>query len=205
MIPRTVRLRSGAAVLLRSATPDDAQARIQMLRDVFADSPWLLSTPDEVKPLPEMVAHIQRAAAHPAALAMHAIELDADGNEGKTVGSLGLHTGTHRKADHHVDLGMGLLTPFRGLGLGRAMLEAALDYAAGVPGLEIVYLGVIPENATAAALYRSVGFTEEGRQRGFLKLPGGSRHDHVLMALFVKPGLAPPGYCCWPRSAADGR
>jgi RimJ/RimL family protein N-acetyltransferase len=63
---------------------------------------------------------------------------------------------------------------------------------------------VIPENAAASALYRSVGFTEEGRQRGFLKLPGGSRHDHVLMAVFVKPGLAPPGYSCWPPPAADG-
>lgn len=204
MDPVRVTLRDGTAVLLRSARASDAEAAVVMLREMAEASPWIVTEPDEVSSPEEWAANTQRKAESPVGLTMLAVRLGAKGEELGLVGSLSLHPQWRRKLGNHVQLGMGMTTAWRGLRLGRAMLEAALDVAAGLPGLEVVQLGVIPANASAQRLYESVGFVVEGRQRGCFVLASGERHDHVLMAIFVKPGLAPAGYCTWRSRRADG-
>ncbi|MDB5068215.1 MAG: Acetyltransferase domain, partial [Chloroflexi bacterium] len=46
--------------------------------------------------------------------------------------------------------------------------------------------GVFPENRRALALYRSMGFEEEGRLRDHLRT-GGQERDLVLMGLLLAP------------------
>ncbi len=78
----------------------------------------------------------------------------------------------------------------RGVGWGRAMLTAALDWAranASSPlGVRRVELGVLASNPGAAALYRSVGFVEEGRYRQRFRQADGSLVDDLAMALLVE-------------------
>ena len=45
-------------------------------------------------------------------------------------------------------------------------------------------LGVFPENVRAISLYRAVGFVEEGRLRGHLRV-GGEERDLLLMGLLL--------------------
>ncbi|QPF84466.1 GNAT family N-acetyltransferase [Bradyrhizobium genosp. L] len=61
-------------------------------------------------------------------------------------------------------LGMGLLPPYRGQGLGLRLIREALT-AARQFGFHRVELTVRAENANAIALYRKVGFEIEGRLR----------------------------------------
>src|SRR5262245_14606766 len=68
-----------------------------------------------------------------------------------------------RPAHHHRGvLGMGVHRDYRGRGIGRALLEAALAKAKEI-GLLRVDLTVYAGNTAAIALYRKCGFVEEGR------------------------------------------
>lgn len=65
----------------------------------------------------------------------------------------------------------------RGQGVGRALLEATLQWAWG-QGAEHIYLEVRRSNAAARALYRSCGFSVCGERRNYYEYP---REDAILM------------------------
>jgi ribosomal protein S18 acetylase RimI-like enzyme len=81
-------------------------------------------------------------------------------------------------------LGMGLSAPYRGRGLGRQLIDQALQ-AARQRGFERIELWVRSPNEPAIDLYAKVGFREEGRKRDAVRLDDGSE-DEVLMALHLK-------------------
>lgn len=70
-------------------------------------------------------------------------------------------------------------------GHGEALLRALLDWAAGQPSARKVELLVRAENAGAVALYRKLGFEDEGRLRERVRLPDGRFVDDISMALFL--------------------
>jgi ribosomal protein S18 acetylase RimI-like enzyme len=69
----------------------------------------------------------------------------------------------------------------RGLGLGRILMEMAIEWGRAV-GLAKISLRVFPANTRAVGLYRSLGFEEEGLARGEVRMPAGDR-DVLLMGL----------------------
>jgi ribosomal protein S18 acetylase RimI-like enzyme len=69
----------------------------------------------------------------------------------------------------------------RGLGLGSALLRAALGEAQR-RGVRKLGLRVLSTNTTAHALYVRAGFVEEGRLREEIRLPDGEFADDVWMA-----------------------
>lgn len=72
---------------------------------------------------------------------------------------------------------------FTGQGLGREATQLVLEYAFERIGLHRVWLYVYAFNMRAIAVYRSCGFSVEGRLRDSL-LWEGRRHDALLMAAF---------------------
>ncbi|WP_017571519.1 GNAT family N-acetyltransferase [Nocardiopsis halotolerans] len=71
---------------------------------------------------------------------------------------------------------------FTGQGLGREATRLVLEYAFERIGLHRVWLYVYAFNMRAIAVYRSCGFSVEGRLRDSL-LWEGRRHDALLMAV----------------------
>jgi [ribosomal protein S18]-alanine N-acetyltransferase len=63
---------------------------------------------------------------------------------------------------------IGVDPAYQGRGVGRRMLDELLKIAAG----GVVHLEVRTDNATAIALYRSVGFTEVGLRRRYYRVSG---------------------------------
>jgi RimJ/RimL family protein N-acetyltransferase len=89
-----------------------------------------------------------------------------------------------RATRRHVGtLGMGLLPAYRGKGIGTRLIKAALDRARS-RGMEKVELEVFGTNEPAIALYRKMGFVEEGRRAKAVKIDDASL-DCILMALFL--------------------
>ena len=68
----------------------------------------------------------------------------------------------------------------RGRGLGREMLEAALDEARE-RGAARVWLEVRVSNQAAIALYQRSGFTIVARRRGYYATREGAREDALVM------------------------
>jgi len=109
---------------------------------------------------------------------VHLVAVAADG---AVVGWCDIHRNPREGFRHVGGLGMGLLPAWRGRGLGRRLMEAAI--AAGWDaGLERIELEVFASNARAIALYEKLGFVTEGVKRRSRKLDG-AYDDNVMMAL----------------------
>lgn len=85
-------------------------------------------------------------------------------------------------------LGVGLLPPFRGQGLGARLTRTALD-AARRRGVVRVELTVRADNARAIALYERLGFVHEGVMRD-ASLIDGVYGDVLLMASIDRSAAA---------------
>ena len=85
--------------------------------------------------------------------------------------------------NHTGRLGMGLLAPYRGQGIGRRLATAAID-AAQAAGMTRIELEVLATNLNAIHLYGKLGFVREGVKRRARYLDG-AWEDNVLMALLA--------------------
>jgi ribosomal protein S18 acetylase RimI-like enzyme len=72
-------------------------------------------------------------------------------------------------------------------GVGWALIDELLRWARSNPRVEKVELHVRSSNERAIALYRSLGFVEEGRKTRRLKIGPNEYLDDVYMALWVGP------------------
>jgi RimJ/RimL family protein N-acetyltransferase len=94
----------------------------------------------------------------------------------------------HRfRTRHRARLGISVQAPYRGIGVGEALLTALLDWAAAEPELERIELSVFAHNQRAINLYRKLGFVEEARLAKAYKLADNTYYDDVLMVKWVKP------------------
>ncbi|MFO1458390.1 MAG: GNAT family protein [Verrucomicrobiota bacterium] len=78
-------------------------------------------------------------------------------------------------------LGMGLLPPFRGKGLGRRLVREVLSQVFAV-SLKRVELEVYASNKVAIGLYEREGFVMEGRKR-LARILDGAEDDILIMGL----------------------
>ena len=80
-------------------------------------------------------------------------------------------------------LGIALLPPFRGQGIGKRLILRTLD-AARAFGLRRVELTVRESNTGAIGLYKKVGFEVEGLQRAAISLDGADQNIVCMALLF---------------------
>jgi putative acetyltransferase len=99
--------------------------------------------------------------------------------DGAVVGTLGLHWDEHNRA-HVGHVGMMVHTAYQGLGVGSAMIEAAVDLAENWLGMTRLQLEVYPDNEQAIGLYQKHGFEKEGLFRA-LSYRGGQYVDALVM------------------------
>lgn len=91
----------------------------------------------------------------------------------------GLRTGIHRCA-----LGIGIEAAYRGIGLGKALMNTAIDFVRNEDSIEWLDLMVFGHNKNAQALYKSCGFTEIGTVIDRFRI-GELKIDDVMMTLKV--------------------
>lgn len=169
--------RDGRSVLVRRSAYGDAPALHAGLLDVAAEGVHIGLEPEGVGDLTAVIERLRVALTSPRMAHMVA-ELDGD-----VVGAVGIRPGRFGRKDQHLcHLGMWVVPGARGIGVGTALLKAALAVAQDKDFTKVV-VEVFASNALAIGLYRKFGFETEGRQRRQFVLPGLGQVDNLLMAV----------------------
>lgn len=164
---------SVADVVILRATPDDAEALSEYVNALADENLKQLSG---LRPSPqEERDFLHKASENKRALVLIALD------DARIVGVLDLWPGDRVYNRHAGRLGMTVLTPYRRNGIGRKLLEIAIDEAKK-HDLNRIELEVVTWNQPAIRLYESHGFVREGtKQRGAIFK--GEPMDLLLMAL----------------------
>jgi len=101
------------------------------------------------------------------------------------VGIVGILHDAHRKAAHKAHLWGLYVTPaHRGERIGRALTDAALDFARTLPGVSAVHLCVSDTARSAIELYRRCGFVTWATEPDALRIASDSvAVHHMVLAL----------------------
>ncbi len=168
---------------VRPAIVEDADALAGAMAAIAEEGSWLAAE-----------APVDRAAAalrfHTAIVSPeHAVwtlldgdgDGDGDGDDERVVGCAALHP---TAADGVLSLGMLIVASARGRGGGRALLDAARDWA-GRDGAHKIELEVWIDNARAIAFYAGAGFVVEGLRRDHYRRRDGRLRSVLIMATAV--------------------
>ena len=90
-----------------------------------------------------------------------------------------------KKSRHNGLFTMFIAKPWREKGIGKLMMEEFLAWAKSNPVIEKISLNVFSNNPRAIALYKKMGFRQEGLCKRDMKI-NGEYVDSVLMYKFVK-------------------
>ncbi|MEK8052201.1 GNAT family N-acetyltransferase [Ideonella sp. DXS22W] len=179
-----------APLTIRRATPADAAAytRIMGHPEVL---PNLMQVPYMVEERMK-AGLIEQQALGKTDLFLVAERPDAHG-EPQVVGTCGMHpVGAHLRRRHVMMLGISVAPEAQGQGVGRALMQALVDYADRWAQVLRLELQVYADNHRAIALYESMGFRHEGRHVGYA-LRDGQYVDSLSMArLHPNPPVWPP-------------
>jgi ribosomal protein S18 acetylase RimI-like enzyme len=168
------------APAIRDARPEDAPLLAAAERAIATVPGRLASRPDEI-----VDDAVRRTIVD---LADHGrgIYLVAE-DAGTIVGHALLEPLSLAATSHVVRLTIAVHEGHQRRGIGRALMSELLRWARSNPRVEKVELQVRSANEPAIALYRSLGFVEEGRKTRRLKIGSGEYLDDVYMALWVGP------------------
>lgn len=179
--PQSFTLKCGEQGVIRSAVDGDAALLLEYARENLRDGTGSVTTLDEFTLTVEderkfLIEHAQK----PGWLALLA-EVN-----GQVVGFNGFRNNARTRLAHNGMLGISVRRDFRGRGVGEALLSTLIAWARENPIIDKVSLAVFADNVPAIALYKKLGFKEEGRRVREIKFGPGEYKDDLLMAIWAK-------------------
>ena len=161
-------------LIVRPATSADADALVKLGRGVAAEPElWLTynrSSSDERRSMKSLRRDPNAAV------------FVAEAPTG-VVGRMSIARDGNPVSHHVAELGLMVAAGERRSGVGTALMEEAVKWARA-SGVTKVELHVFPHNEPAIALYRKLGFVEEGQRRRHYRIAG-HYVDAILMALYL--------------------
>ena len=162
-------------VEIRPAGPADAEALVDYMTALVAERLDTI-TRRTVPSVEQEREWIVKTAENPNSFIMIALA------GARVIGLLDIQAGNRAVDSHAGILGISVAADWRGEGVGRRLIEAAIARARTRPGFCRIELLVVERNAGAIRLYESLGFVREGLKRKGINLRG-EPEDDVAMAL----------------------
>ncbi|MFJ3387418.1 GNAT family N-acetyltransferase [Lysinibacillus sp. NPDC086135] len=167
-------------IKIRVAYQEDAEALLEIQKEVLAEETYLITTIDEFqRTIDEQREWIQ------AKITNERETIFIAQYQGEIVGWLVFQSPQRKRLAHTGTFGMMVLNKYRGLGIGKRLIEKLLEWAENNPYIEKISLGVFSTNERAIALYKKMGFVEEGRKTNEIKLQDNKYIDDILMYKIV--------------------
>jgi RimJ/RimL family protein N-acetyltransferase len=164
--------------VVRPADPGDAQGVKELGDEVSAEPEGWLAMQDGWRSVGDERRYLRAIRRYP-----HAAVFVAEAEDGQIVGRLSIARDQHPASRHVADLGLMVARSHRRQGIGRALLEAAVEWARA-SGVQKLELHVFTYNEAAIKLYEQFGFEREGlRKKHYLQ--NGELVDAILMAYEV--------------------
>ncbi len=169
-------LRDGGCCVIRSVEPEDAQRMLQYMKIMLGETPFLLRTPEEFDYSVEEEARILEGRKNDPRSLMLLAERD-----GQIIASADVQShGRKSRVWHRAELGISVRKDFWRQGIGSALMERLIAFAAEC-GYEQIELTVEQKNRRALNLYMKYGFTVYGTRPHGVKYPDGSYDNDYLM------------------------
>lgn len=175
---KIIKLKDGRTCVLRNAQAKDSEAVLYVSKKTHEETDFMLAYPDEGKTdIKGEEEFLEKRKDSKKALMLCAVV------DNKIVATCGFDSvGNFEKISHRAEFGIGVLKDYWNLGIGRSMTEASIECAkkCGYVQLE---LDVVSNNKSAYSLYKSLGFTEYGRNPKGFKSRYTGWQELVLMKL----------------------
>ena len=157
---KTITAKSGKKLIFRSPQPSDLKALFKYAKTIEAEDTFILLNPkepvtyqEEEKYLASILKAIQTNQK------VHMLVIDSQ----KIVGAC--HVEKRGRRQSHVGIfGIALLKDYRSGGIGKQLAEYVINQAQQKLNLTQVMLDCLAINTIALKFYKSLGFTEYGRQ-----------------------------------------
>ncbi|MBT2649797.1 GNAT family N-acetyltransferase [Bacillus sp. ISL-34] len=171
---------NGLAYRIRTGELEDAKAVLDVQDSVISEGEYFITVSEEFnKTLDQQREWIRRLLENERETIIVA-EIN-----GEVVGWIGFQAENRKRMSHKGSFGMMIRNNFRGMGIGKQLIKALLDWAEANPFIEKVSLGVFSTNHRAISLYKSMGFIEEGRKIKEFKMSQSEYVDDIIMFKMV--------------------
>lgn len=169
------------AIIIREAHPDDAEQLVPYVRRLTEEepAPYIVMGPGEFT----LTVEQERQVLADYAAADNCVFLVAEA-AGQIVGMVNCKGGTRRAKRHEVVLGITVAREWRGQGVGKKLMAAAIAWARGIGIVTRIELIVFARNEVARHLYERCGFEVEGCLRRAIYRDG-EYFDDLVMGLLL--------------------
>lgn len=179
--PKSVKLKNGQSITLRSPDMFDAEQLLNHMRLTSAETEFMSRYPEEINISVESQSRFLQMIENDAENFMLAAYLD-----GRMVGNAAVtRVRDNFKYRHRANFGISLQEEVCGIGLGTIIMSEILDIVKQTT-FEQLELTVFGDNLRAIHLYEKVGFKKVGSMPRAYRLKNGSYHDEVQMVYRVK-------------------
>lgn len=175
---RTYQGKGGEEIIVRNADLNDIDAAFEVFRSVASEKIYLQTEEVDDSRKEEWF----KRWAENGNKKLFAIALV----EGRIVGGVDLVPNSSASKNNHVlVLGMFISKEYRGIGVGKHLMDYALQWAGEKEWLKKIILGVYSSNLRAMKLYLDYGFRIEGIIRDMARIEG-SYADEITMGLDLR-------------------
>lgn len=169
-------------MILRTAAVKDAAGIVNLMKEVIKEGPYTLAEPDEYRTtVKSEAAKIKRFRDAPGKIYLIALVND------EVTGFISFDNWDTRRTEHTGLFSVFIKKNFRGMGIGKILVNGMLEWAKDNPVNKKISLYVFSTNKNAIALYKKLGFKQEGLFKNDMIIDGKYVHSVAMYKFTKKP------------------